>query len=352
MSTRSRILEKISNAMNSPKGLTARPESCSVSLPPLENFRGKEEKSKLSPTRSEPELLVDDPVASHPDSCPDCATQLNCKARRDCLELVKAGYRADPHDGMTCSCLRCMGIRGERPGTDSTSSSEPNSEELASIRSQIERLLEDGPKPYELILEAVGGEEAAIRKAIRGWDDLIAYYAGGMWVWEIRSATANIANFATDPITLAERVGIRFEAETPESLGNPVFQYRGHILAWENDTPETKVYAWGLVNLFPGRPLSVDAEPVGRLLGLSPRAVRETLARLTKDGDLVRTWERGRELFRLSIQYPEGGRDVRFRAGSFCPGACGLDASPHGQGAVTCHETEKAPERPEALNRE
>ena len=73
-----------------------------------------------------------------------------------------------------------------------------------------------------------------------------------------------------DPVTLAERVGIRFEAETPENLGNPVFQYRGHILAWENDAPETKVYAWGLVNLFPGRPLAVDINSMASLLQLSP----------------------------------------------------------------------------------
>ena len=109
-----------------------------------------------------------------------------------------------------------------------------------------------------------------------------------------------------DPVTLAERVGIRFEAETPENLGNPVFQYRGHILAWENDAPETKVYAWGLVNLFPGRPLAVDINSMASLLQLSPREVREALSRLTKDGDLVRTWERGRELFRLNIRYTGG----------------------------------------------
>ncbi len=178
--------------------------------------------------------------------------------------------------------------------------------EPESLRGKIEQILADGPKPYEEILATCGGNEDDLRGAIRGWDDLVSTTIGETTLWEIRSATANIANFATDPITLAERVGIRFEAEIPESLGNPVFQYRGHILAWENDTPETKVYAWGLVNLFPGRPLAVDINSMASLLQLSPREVREALSRLTKDGDLVRTWERGRELFRLNIRYTGG----------------------------------------------
>ncbi len=120
-----------------------------------------------------------------------------------------------------------------------------------------------------------------------------------------------------DPISLAERAGIRFEAETPENLGKPIFWHRGVPLAWEKDTPKTKVYAWCLVNLFPGRPLALDAESVGRLLGLSSREVLEALARLTKDRDLIRPWERGRELFRLNIQYMEGGNFLgREKAGS------------------------------------
>ncbi len=138
--------------------------------------------------------VIDDKVSRHPDSCPDCATQPNCHARRDCLELVKAGYRA-------------------------------------------------------------------------------------------------------------ERIGMRFEAETPENLGKPIFWYKGTPLAWENDTAETKVYAWCLTNLFPGRPLSVDIEPVARLLGISPREVKDALSRLVKGGNLIRSWEKGRELYKLVINY-------------------------------------------------
>lgn len=163
------------------------------------------------------------------------------------------------------------------------------------VRSLIEGLLAEGPRPYSGILAAVGGDEDALRGVIRNWPELIAYHSEGVWYWEL----------VRDPITLAERIGIRFEAETPDekALGKPVFQYRGHVLAWEKDTAETKVYAWCLINLFPGRPLSVDIDNTARLLHLTPREVREALSRLTKDGDLVRVQERGRELFRLNIQY-------------------------------------------------
>ena len=114
-----------------------------------------------------------------------------------------------------------------------------------------------------------------------------------------------------DPVSIGERVGIRFEQETPESLGKPVFQYREHVLAWENDTPETKVYAWGLVNLFPGRPLAVDINSMASLLQLSPREVRAALSELTKSKDLILMRERGRELYRLNVRYPEGGTNAK-----------------------------------------
>ena len=120
---------------------------------------------------------------------------------------------------------------------------------------------------------------------------------------------------AIDPVSLAERIGIRFEQEIPipegaGGLGKPVLIYRGHVLAWEKDTPATKVYAWACIHLFPGRPLSVDIDSTARLLGLTPREVRDSLARLTKDKDLLRTWERGREFYRLNVQYPEGGTNA------------------------------------------
>ncbi len=106
-----------------------------------------------------------------------------------------------------------------------------------------------------------------------------------------------------DPVSLGERIGIKYEQEIPESLGKPIFWHRGVPLAYENDPPHIRLYAWATVSLFPGRPLSVDAEPVGRLLGLSSREVREALSRLVKDGDLVRVQERGRTLYKLVINY-------------------------------------------------
>jgi len=115
-----------------------------------------------------------------------------------------------------------------------------------------------------------------------------------------------------DPVSLAERIGIRFEAEipTPEGtggLGKPVFTYQGHVLAWEADPPHVKLYAWCTVNLFPGRPLAIDIDPVGRLLGLTPAQVREAIIRLVREGDLVRAREWGRESYRLNVRYSEKG---------------------------------------------
>ena len=108
-----------------------------------------------------------------------------------------------------------------------------------------------------------------------------------------------------DPVSLAERVGIKYEQEIPDekALGKPVFQYRGTPLAYENDPPHIRLYAWATVNLLPGRALSVDIEPVARLLGLSFQQAQEALSRLTKDGDLVRVQERGRTLYKLVINY-------------------------------------------------
>ena len=124
-----------------------------------------------------------------------------------------------------------------------------------------------------------------------------------------------------DPEILSERIGIRFEKEIPDTssargdhpedtektLGKPVFHYQGIPLAWEKDPAHIRLFAWATVNLFPGRPLSVDIESTARLLQITPREVRDALVRLVKDGDLSRSTERGRELYRLNVRYPEGG---------------------------------------------
>ena len=91
--------------------------------------------------------------------------------------------------------------------------------------------------------------------------------------------------------------------DTGITQGNPCFVYQGTILAWEKDPPHIKLYAWATVNLHPGRPLAVDIDSMARLLGLTSRDVREALARLVKDGDLIRSMEKGRELYRLNVRY-------------------------------------------------
>ncbi len=79
-----------------------------------------------------------------------------------------------------------------------------------SFRSLVEELLADGPQPYEKVLTAVGGNEDILREAIRGWKELIAYDSGEEWFWELQPATATIANFATDPVSIGERIGIKY----------------------------------------------------------------------------------------------------------------------------------------------
>ena len=177
-------------------------------------------------------------------------------------------------------------------------------------RQIIGRLLSQGPRPYSEILAAVGGDEDALRAAIRDMPELIAYGNDNEMTWEIRRPEI-------DPVSLSERIGIRFEQEIPDTssargdhpedtektLGRPVFHYQGIPLAWEKDPAHIRLFAWATVNLFPGRPLAVDPVSVARLLGLTPREVKDALSRLVKDGDLVRSIERGRELYRLVITY-------------------------------------------------
>ena len=91
--------------------------------------------------------------------------------------------------------------------------------------------------------------------------------------------------------------------DTEMTQGKPCFVYQGNILAWEKDPPHIKLYAWATVNLHPGRPLAVDIDRTARLLGVTSRDVREALVRLVKDGDLVRSLENGRELYRLNVRY-------------------------------------------------
>ena len=120
-----------------------------------------------------------------------------------------------------------------------------------------------------------------------------------------------------DPVSLSERIGIKYASEIPDTLnaradhpedmqkalGRPILAYKDQVLAWEMDPNHIKVFAWAVVNLFPGKFLPVNPSEIARVLKLTPETVRESLFRLIKDGDLGRTVERGREMFRLNIQY-------------------------------------------------
>ncbi len=68
-----------------------------------------------------------------------------------------------------------------------------------SLREKIERMLTSGPRLYEEILAAVGGNEDDLREAIRNWPELNAYDKDGMWFWESRPAIGKVASIATDP---------------------------------------------------------------------------------------------------------------------------------------------------------
>ena len=225
MSTRSRILERLSGGITHPDELTEPTEPSFVGLLPVENCLEKEEKSKLTHSRHEANSLVTDPVTFHPDSCPDCAAQPNCGARRDCLELIKAEYRATSHDMMTCPCLRCT---RERKRTD------------------------------------------------------------------------------TDPVLLAERIGLKFGNETPEVLGSPLIVYQDFPLSWTNDPPHIPLYSWCMVHLHSGQALPLDEREAANDCALTVQEIRRGIARLIKDGDLVMEKIRWKETFRQVIQYPGG----------------------------------------------
>ncbi len=118
-----------------------------------------------------------------------------------------------------------------------------------------------------------------------------------------RSNQTRETNPEPDPISIAERVALKFEKVTPSTLGKPVIVDRGVVLAYENDLPHVKVYAWSLVHLHTGRSLPIDTAKVAKDCKLSLSEARGAIDRLVREGDLVRTRERGRELYRLVINY-------------------------------------------------
>lgn len=111
----------------------------------------------------------------------------------------------------------------------------------------------------------------------------------------------------TDPVEQAERVALKYEAETPSILGKPVIMDRGVVLACENDLPHVKVYAWVLIHLNTGEFRHLDISKASRDCRLTVPEVRKAVTRLLTEDDLVRTQERGRDLFRLNVQYGKNG---------------------------------------------
>ena len=105
-----------------------------------------------------------------------------------------------------------------------------------------------------------------------------------------------------------ERVAIM--AEDAEPRGERLYSGGKDLGVHEGDSPHIRVFAWTLLNLRVGRALPVDISRTAKDCHLSPREVREALSRLTEEGDLVRTRERWRELFRLNVRYPEGGTNA------------------------------------------
>ncbi len=108
-----------------------------------------------------------------------------------------------------------------------------------------------------------------------------------------------------DADTLIERIGIKYD--TP-ALGKAVLTHPrdGSPLAFEGDPPHVRLFAWSLLNIPPGRAAPIDPAKAAKDCQLRLVEVRDSLARLVKDGDLIRTAERGREVYRLNVLYPEG----------------------------------------------
>ena len=105
-----------------------------------------------------------------------------------------------------------------------------------------------------------------------------------------------------------ERVAIM--AEDAEPRGERLYSGGKDLGVHAGDPPHIRVYAWCLVNLNTGRPLSVDIYSTARILHLSPREIRTALAEVVKSRDLILTREQWRELYRINIQYPKGGTNA------------------------------------------
>ena len=106
--------------------------------------------------------------------------------------------------------------------------------------------------------------------------------------------------YSDDEVRL-ERVAIL--AEDAEPRGERLYSNGIDLGVHAGDPPHIRVFAWALLNFRVGRDLPVDVSRIAKDCHLTPREVRTALSRLVKDGDLSVTRERGRELYKLVINY-------------------------------------------------
>ena len=214
----------------------------------------------------------------------------------------------------------------EKPTSqDALLSPEPSS---ADLLSRIKSILANGPVLYDEVIAQTGASEDEAREAIRTEYDLISGRIPGMgdefYWWIVNTASHDAPSCPVQAVgqitsheeptnepetaladfdSLTERIGIRFDG--PEVSGEPVLFHKedGRPLAYASDPPHIRLFAWALMNVSHVIPGLLDAAQIAKDCQLTVYEVKGALDRLMEDGDLIRTVERKRELFRLQIKY-------------------------------------------------
>lgn len=106
-----------------------------------------------------------------------------------------------------------------------------------------------------------------------------------------------------------ERIGLRFDG--PEAAGEPTLRHPvdGQPLAFKEDAPHVRVFAWCLLNLRIGFPMEIDIPTVASACGLSHAETSEAINLLILENDLSRSvtgGKRRRAQYLLKIVYPGG----------------------------------------------
>ena len=87
----------------------------------------------------------------------------------------------------------------------------------------------------------------------------------------------------------------------PDSWNEPILVNWGVPLAWANDPPLIRVYAWCLVHLGFAPSLSLDINKLMSDCKIGSHEAKQALAQLVREGDLkVERGSRGRELYFLA----------------------------------------------------